>query len=98
MNAEPDEYIPCSEAARLIRSPRGRKTHTNTIVRFVLSGKVRGRKEGRFWWVHRGDVLAMRQPRPVVVRGGRAAALEVAETDAWVRETLKRFNLEQYVK
>ncbi len=92
MESEGDTYIPTREAAALLRPYRGRKTHTSTIVRLALTGKVRAYRVGRGWFVHKGDLLALRVPVPRPDGVGMTTT-ERRERDAWTQSVLREFNL-----
>lgn len=59
------EWIPAPRAAALIPSPSGRRTHLNSVRRWVAQKHLRGRRMTRFGkvylWVALADVLKMRE-------------------------------------
>jgi hypothetical protein len=69
------DWIPLSEAAKLYPSPRtGRNTHPNTILRWIATGKIKGRKSrSGFWYVRRSEVIELLKPAPA---SGRPKALD----------------------
>ena len=85
-------WISTMEAARLVPSPRG-KTHPATIVRWIMAGKLEGRRRGRWYFVRRRDVLALLHGEPVPVRqpvpDGRPAKVQ-----PWSRRVLKEMGIE----
>lgn len=65
----PDDLITVKEAARLVHN-----THTATIRRWVLNGKLQGYTlAGTRWLVSRADVLALIQP---LTKPRKAPAIE----------------------
>ncbi len=62
VNERPDDWIPASEAAKLVKSPTGKRTHCSTIVRWALTGKIQSQRRGRYWFVLRHEVLDLMKP------------------------------------
>lgn len=66
MNDQPQtlrDWIPLCEAAQLVPSPRsGKRTHLSTIYRWINAGRLECRRNGRWRFVRRLDVLALLQP------------------------------------
>lgn len=98
------DWIPAAAAARLVPSPRGKRTAISTIYRMVADGRLAGwtraqnggQKGPRKWlFVRRSEVLALLTPvpRPRQVTPQVASAEERAAEDRWTKATLARFGL-----
>lgn len=91
MNDTPNDLISTREATTLLPSKRpGRKVHISTILRWVLSGKLRGWRVGGSWFVSRSELLSqvrLVQPRRDDQTAAEAEARErAARTDRVLRE------------
>jgi excisionase family DNA binding protein len=66
MDAVPNDLISTQEAAALVRPPRGKATHVSTIIRWIVDGRLRGWRQGRWWMVSRAELLEVTRPVRVV--------------------------------
>lgn len=87
---DPTEWISTTEAARLMPSPRRKKTHPSTIVRWVLSGRLEGRRRGQWWFVRRADVLALLTRFTPAGKLKLPPANSVPTTPQWALDVLDR--------
>jgi hypothetical protein len=69
------------EKRRLVKSPRARPTAHSTIIRWIRSGKIEGRKRGCYWFVNREQLLAVLQP-VAVEKAGPGHAIK-PPSDRW---------------
>jgi len=59
----PNDLIPLSEACRRGPRPaRGKKRHRSTLLRWILSGKLRGWKVKQHWYVSEAEVREFLRP------------------------------------
>lgn len=91
---QPRDLISTREAAGLVPSPRGSRTHLSTVLRWVLTGKVRGWRRGKWWFVSKAEVLALLVPVDPAAPPAPARVKTVKEKDAearalWVRRVLE---------
>ena len=85
-----ETWIPLCEAAKLVPSPRpGRGTHLSTLYRWVKSGRLEARRNGRWLFVRREDVLGLLQPVPVVRPRPPEPPPPEAHDDGWAMRVLR---------
>jgi excisionase family DNA binding protein len=92
----PEDLMTTKEAARLL------KTCPQTILRWILKGKLPGYRIGYRWRVSRAELLAMvRHQTPAEAQARQAEAKkllpptkkELADDAAWVDAELKRMGI-----
>lgn len=67
-DSTPGDLIPLSEAAkRGPRPARGARRHRSTILRWILSGKLRGWRVKQFWFVSESELRDLLRPVPADV-------------------------------
>jgi len=88
MSDIPPDLIPLGEACqRGPRPARGARRHRSTVLRWILSGQLRGWKVRRHWYVSSRELEALLRPEPAAVElvPKARARLEAAHTDEVLR-------------
>lgn len=97
MSASPTDLISVSEAAALCPSPiqAGKAIHKSTVRDWIRRGELRGFKRGHFWFVSKGELLALYQQwerQPDLTKPKRPRVPATRPEPAWVEEVLSRRN------
>lgn len=94
MTDDLSDWIPVSEAVKLVPSPKpGKKTSLSTVYRWINEGRLECRRNGRWRFVRRSEVvqlLAPVAPRP----GRRPEALTRREWDERERQAVEHLRRE----
>lgn len=85
-----DDWISTTEAAKLLPSPRGKRTSTGAIIRWIKAGKLQGKRRGRWWFIRRSEVLAMMGD--VVIENGEAKVR--VKSSAFTKSVLRHAGIE----
>jgi hypothetical protein len=88
------DWLTVRQACKLLPSPRtGRELNWRTMLRWILEGRLRGWRNGRWWYVRKCDVLALPQQvspttlQPAVKRPAKPDGKP--KTSAWAMKVLK---------
>lgn len=89
----PPDLINTSQAARLVPNPRGRASHVSKIIRWILQGRIRGWRNGRWWLVSRAEVLSQIKPVQTVAMQQAELDKDAKERAEWVQREKARWRL-----
>lgn len=93
----PGDIISIREACSLLPSSRpGRSLNIATMTRWILKGRLRGWRQGRFWFVARSDVVALLQAH--VPNESATDQLTAMETQRRREDTARQSGLAKYCK
>jgi hypothetical protein len=87
-----DPWVPLAEAARRTPSNKpGKHMDRETLVRWILSGKLPAMRRGRYYFVRMSDLAALMQPvEPRPKEPGIRTERQMARGHAWALEVLRK--------
>jgi hypothetical protein len=88
------DWIRVAEACRLVPSPHaGKRTATQTIVRWILRGRIEGKRSGRYWLVRRDQVLGCLRPDRASQPEVQARRQRERSGAAWAAQVLREMGV-----